>query len=100
MFAQVQIASGNPMAVLTLPDTAISYNPYGNSVFLIAQTAQGLTVQSRQVVTGQSRDGRVEILSGLQAGDRVVSAGQVKLRNGMPVTIDAQLAPSERESTQ
>lgn len=100
MFAQVRIESGKPRPVLTLPDTAISYNPYGNSVFLIAQNGQGLTVQSRQVVTGQSREGRVEIVSGLQVGDRVVSAGQVKLRNGMAVTIDARPAPGEREPGQ
>ncbi|MCK9605015.1 MAG: efflux RND transporter periplasmic adaptor subunit [Methylomonas sp.] len=100
MFAQVKIESGNALSVLTLPDTAISYNPYGNSVFLIEKNDNGLTVQSRQVVTGQSREGRVEIVSGLQVGDRVVSAGQVKLRNGIPVTLDAQPAPGEREAGQ
>lgn len=100
MFAQVKIESGNSISVLTLPDTAISYNPYGNSVFLIEQTDKGLIVQSRQIVTGQSREGRVEIISGLQAGDRVVSAGQVKLRNGMSVSIDHQPAPGERETMQ
>lgn len=100
MFAQVLIQSGNPLPVLTLPDTAITYNPYGNSVFLIQKNNQGLTVQSRQVETGQNRDGRVEIVRGLQVGDRVVSAGQVKLRNGMPVSIDSQPAPGERESGQ
>ncbi|MDD2737842.1 MAG: efflux RND transporter periplasmic adaptor subunit [Methylomonas lenta] len=100
MFVQVKIESGKSIPVLTLPDTAITYNPYGNSVFLIEQTDQGLTVQSRQIVSGQSREGRVEIISGLQAGDRVVSAGQIKLRNGMPVTIDNQPAPGERENMQ
>lgn len=96
MFAQVQIASGVSLPVLTLPDTAITYNPYGNSVFLVEDGQTGLTVQSRQVETGQSREGRVEIINGLVAGDRVVSAGQVKLRNGMPVSIDSQPAPGER----
>ncbi len=96
MFAQVQIDSGSALSVLTIPDTAISYNPYGNSVFLLQHAEQGFTVQNRQIQTGQTREGRVEILSGLQAGDRVVSAGQLKLRNGMPVTIDAQPAPGER----
>lgn len=98
MFAQVQIESGKPLSVLTLPDTAISYNPYGDAVFLIEESEKGFKVQSRQVVTGQSREGRVEIVSGLKEGDRVVSAGQVKLRNGMSVTIDSQPAPGERES--
>jgi membrane fusion protein (multidrug efflux system) len=98
MFAQVQIQSGNSVTVLTLPDTAISYNPYGNAVFLIETTDKGLIVKNRQVVTGQSREGRVEIISGLNAGDQVVSAGQVKLRNGMSVNIDSQPAPGERET--
>lgn len=99
MFAQVQIGSGQAVPVLTLPDTAITYNPYGNSVYLIVSTPQGLSVQSRQIETGQSRNGRVEIVSGLSAGDRVVSAGQVKLRNGMPIVIDDKPAPGERETT-
>lgn len=96
MFAQVEIVSGQKTPVLTLPDTAITYNPYGNSVFLVESGDKGLTVQSRQVQTGQSREGRVEILEGLKAGDRVVSAGQVKLRNGMPVALDSKPAPGER----
>jgi membrane fusion protein (multidrug efflux system) len=97
MFAQVQINSGQQNTVLTLPDTAITYNPYGNSVFLIQNTDKGTIVQNRQVETGQSKAGRVEIISGLNAGDKVVSAGQIKLRNGIPVTIDTQPAPGERE---
>lgn len=98
MFAQVEIASGQPAQLLSLPDTAITYNPYGNSVFLIVSTDKGLSVQSRQIETGTSRDGRVEIVSGLNVGDRVVSAGQVKLRNGMAIVIDEKPAPGERES--
>jgi len=48
------------------------------------------------VETGETRQGRVAITSGLAQGDRVVSAGQVKLRNGMPVTLDDKPAPGER----
>ncbi|GAB4267393.1 MAG: efflux RND transporter periplasmic adaptor subunit [Methylomicrobium sp.] len=99
MFAQVRVLSDQPKKVLTLPDTAITYNPYGNSVFVIESGAQGLTVQSRQVETGRPRNGRIEIVSGLKRGEKVVSAGQVKLRNGMIVTIDDQPAPGERETT-
>lgn len=97
MFAQVRILSEQTLQVLTLPDTAITYNPYGNSVFVIEANDQGLFVQSRQVETGQTRAGRVEIISGLSLGERVVSAGQVKLRNGMQVKLDDQPAPGERE---
>lgn len=97
MFAQARLLSDLPTEVLTLPDTAITYNPYGNSVFVIEKGEQGLLVQNRQVETGQTREGRVEIISGLKRGERVVSAGQVKLRNGMLVTLDDKPAPGERE---
>ena len=97
MFADVQILSSQQKAVLTLPDTAITYNPYGESVFVIKSSEQGLTVQRQQIETGETRAGRVQIVRGLAAGDRVVSAGQVKLRNDMPVTIAELPAPGERE---
>jgi len=99
MFAQIKIKSGADMPVLTLPDTAITYNPYGNAVFVIVKNDSGFTVKSRQVETGQSREGRVQILSGLELGDTVVSAGQVKLRNGMTVTISDQPASAGQELT-
>ncbi len=98
MFADVQVLSSRKQDVLTLPDTAITYNPYGDSVFVVESGAQGLTVQRRQVKTGETREGRVQIIEGLKAGERVVSAGQVKLRNDMPVRIDDRPAPGERES--
>lgn len=96
MFAQISVLTGRYLEILSLPDTAVSYNPYGNSVFIINETEQGLQVQNRQIETGQTRDGRIEVVSGLKAGDRVVSAGQLKLRNGMLVIIDTQAAPGER----
>lgn len=100
MFADVRILLSKKREVLTVPDTAITYNPYGDSVFIIEQDRQGLVVKVKQVVTGETRNGRVEIIKGLNAGERVVSAGQVKLRNGMPVNIDNKPAPGEREQGQ
>lgn len=88
MFAEVQTLLPVRKDVLTLPRTAITYATYGESVFLIQEQDGGLVVNRRQVTVGETRDGRVEIVSGLEAGDRVVSAGQVKLRNGQPVVID------------
>jgi membrane fusion protein (multidrug efflux system) len=96
MFAEVRVLLPLRDKVLTLTDTAVTYNPYGDSVFRVLQGENGFTVERRQVQTGQVRDGRVEIRSGLQAGDQVVSAGQVKLRNGMPVALDDKPAPGER----
>lgn len=98
MFADVRVSLNENKSVLTVPDTAISYNPYGDSVFLIESGKQGYTVKLKQVVTGETRDGRVEIVKGLNENDQVVSAGQVKLRNGMGVELDKQPAPGEREN--
>jgi membrane fusion protein (multidrug efflux system) len=97
MFADVQILLKDKKLVLTLPDTAITYNPYGDSVFVVESGKQGLIVQLKQIVTGETRAGRVEIVKGLSADERVVSAGQVKLRNGMAVTLATKPAPGERE---
>ena len=91
MFAEVRTVLPQRPAVLTLPQTAITYNPYGDSVFVIQGSGPETSVQRRQVETGDVRNGRVEIVSGLQAGDQVVIAGQVKLRNDQPVVIDNTL---------
>lgn len=92
MFAQVRTALPARQQVVTLPQTAITYNPYGDAVFVIQQQDGGLAVQRRQVRTGEVRGGRVEVVAGLQPGERVVRAGQVKLRNGQSVQIDNSVA--------
>jgi membrane fusion protein (multidrug efflux system) len=92
MFAEVHAMLPSRPAVLTLPQTAISYNPYGDSVFVIVQDDAGSSVERRQVETGGVRSGRVEIVQGLQAGELVVIAGQVKLRNGQAVVVDNSVA--------
>ncbi|MFQ5643850.1 MAG: efflux RND transporter periplasmic adaptor subunit [Thiogranum sp.] len=88
MFAEVRTVLPVRDGVLTLPRTAISYNPYGESVFIITEQDGARLVQRRRVKTGEVREGRVEIVDGLQAGDTVVAAGQVKLRNGQKVSVD------------
>lgn len=97
MFADVRVILTRERTVLTVPDTAITYNPYGDSVFVIEPGKSGLTVTMKQVTTGETRNGRVEIKNGLGEGELVVSAGQVKLRNGMIVVLDEKAAPGERE---
>lgn len=87
MFAEVRTVLSERHDVLTLPRTAVTYNPYGDAVFVIQEQNQALVVQRKQVTTGQTRDGSVEIIKGLAQGQRVVSVGQVKLRNGQQVTI-------------
>lgn len=93
MFAEVDTYEERSEDVLVLPATAITYTPYGNSVYLLIDAGGTLKVQRRQVATGETRAGLVAILSGLQAGDRVVAVGQNKLRNDIPVVIAPDGAP-------
>ena len=88
MFAQVRTVLPEREDILTLPRTAVTYNPYGETVFVVVEKAGGLVVQSRPVETGEVRAGRVEVIKGLKVGERVVSAGHNKLRNGQAVSID------------
>ena len=88
MFTEVHTALPVRENILTLPRSAITYKPYGASIFLITTENGGSKVQRKPVKTGEVREGRVEIIEGLNAGEIVVSAGQVKLRNGQQVKID------------
>ena len=101
MYATVNIDSGAPRSELTLPQTAITYNPYGDTVFVVSQNGNDehgkpkLVALQRFVTLSDTRGDQVAILSGLKAGDVVVSAGQMKLHNGSPVEIDNHLQPSD-----
>jgi membrane fusion protein (multidrug efflux system) len=98
MFASVEIATGKPERFVTLPQTAIVYAPYGNSVFLVdkaeakgdgkAAPPTGLVARQTFVRLGNARGDQISVLEGLQEGATVVTAGQIKLRNGTPVKID------------
>ncbi len=87
MFAEVDTREEKADEVLVVPATAITYSPYGNSVYLVTEGDGGLRVRRRQVETGETREGSVAIASGIAAGDRVVAVGQNKLRNDMSVVI-------------
>jgi len=90
MFADVQTLQDEIRDVLTVPRTALSYNTYGNFVFFMEKTDKEgqWQVKRRQVSTGEAREGRVVVEKGLAAGDTVVRAGLVKLRDGMTVQVD------------
>jgi membrane fusion protein (multidrug efflux system) len=98
MFSELRVLLGGQEQVLTVPRTAVTYNPYGNSVFVVLDQNGQMVVQRRQIQTGDVRGGFVAVTSGLETGDRVVSAGQVKLRNGQPIVADDKPAPAEREA--
>jgi len=94
MFASVQIVTGAEEKKLTLPQTAITYYPYGETVFLVKKgqpDANGktpLTAEQKFVVTGTTRGDEVAITKGLAEGDNVVASGQLKLKNGTPLIIN------------
>lgn len=88
MFAEIKSTVARIDEVLTIPDTAVTYTPYGNSVFVVHNDAGEMRVSRRQIETGQVRSGRVAVLDGLTAGEIIVSAGHNKLRNGLAVQID------------
>ena len=100
MFVDVAVLLPPKEAVVTLPRVAISYAPYGDSVFVIEEQEGKLTVQRKQVQTGAVRGETIEVLTGIAAGQRVVLAGQVKLRNGQAVTIDNTVAPGQATAQQ
>ena len=98
MFVNTTVMLPAEEKVLTLPQLAISYNPYGDSVFVVEDVVEdkggsSLVAKSVFVTLGEKRGDQVAILSGLEAGQRVVAAGQLRLRNGSPVVIDDKVIP-------
>jgi multidrug efflux system membrane fusion protein len=98
MFATTTVVLPDKPPVVTVPETAVDYTLYGDSVFLITekQEADGKTSLSAVrtfVRTGNRVGGRAEILSGLKPGDRVVAVGQLKLQSGAAVAISTDGPP-------
>lgn len=88
MFVQIKTLLPERRDVLTVPRTAVTYNPYGDAVFVISKQDGQMVVKIRTIETGDARGERVEVVNGLEAGEKVVAAGTVKLRNGQSVQID------------
>jgi len=94
MFARVSMDVGGRQSFLTLPQAAITYNPYGAVVFIARKGEAGLVAQQVFVTTGATRGDQVAILKGLDAGAQVVTSGGLKLRNGTPLVIDNKVQPT------
>ncbi|WP_409283839.1 efflux RND transporter periplasmic adaptor subunit [Pseudomonas protegens] len=103
MFARAVVSSGEAQRMLTVPQTAITVNPYGTTVF-IATKGQGdkrtdaLTARQVFVETGPTRGDQIAITKGLNEGDLVVTSGQMKLKNGSQVRIDNSSPPANDPS--
>jgi membrane fusion protein (multidrug efflux system) len=105
MFVRVEIQLPDQTEVVTVPQSAVTYSPYGDSVFVIdeQQGADGtplLSVVNTFVVPGATRGDQVAIQSGLAAGVTVVTAGQQKLRNGARVVVDNSVPVSNNPAPQ
>lgn len=93
MFAELDVDLGEQHELVTVPETAMTYSLQGNTVYVIEPTEDGaLTANARVVRAGKVRDGRVAVLEGVRAGDRVVSVGQNKLFRGVHVVVDESVA--------
>ena len=99
MFAKVEVALAETKKTIVIPGSAVSYAPYGDSVFLIEKQKDPKTGKESEVLrqqfvrVGEARGDFVAVTQGLKAGQTVVSTGVFKLRNGMAVTVNNDLAP-------
>ena len=106
MFANIMVDVGAKKHYLTLPQTAITYNPYGSTVFIVKPVAAkgtgdaapkpgtDLEVQQAFVTTGETRGDQVAITGGLKEGQMVVTSGQIKLKNSTLIAVDNSVQPA------
>lgn len=105
MFTRVEVDTGAKQGYLTIPQSAITFNPYGDIVYLVKDSGKKdsknqliLTVVQVFVTVGDTRGDQIAILKGLHAGDIVVTSGQLKLKNGSHVVINNEIQPSNEAS--
>jgi membrane fusion protein, multidrug efflux system len=99
MFVQTQLLLGTSQSVMALPASAISYAPYGDSVFVVTdlKDPSGRTyrgVRQQVVKLGAARGDQVAVISGIKPGEEIVTSGVFKLRNGAAVTVNNTVQPS------
>jgi membrane fusion protein (multidrug efflux system) len=101
MYITVSVAAGAPRKLVTLPQTAISYNPYGSLVYKVVPDGTDANGKPKQkveqefVTTGDTRGDQVAVLKGVADGEEVVGAGQLKLHNNMGVLINNSVLPTD-----
>lgn len=101
MFATVDVTIGSPKNILTIPQTAVAFNPYGEIVYIVRETEKDkngkyiLTAHQTFVTTGEIRGDQIAVLKGLKEGDMIVTSGQLKLKNGMQVAINNKVVPPD-----
>ncbi|HEX7382414.1 MAG TPA: efflux RND transporter periplasmic adaptor subunit [Nevskiaceae bacterium] len=94
LYGEVTLSLGKPLTGVVVPDTAIAFSTFGDTVYVVEDHGKdGKTVHATIVHTAQERGEKVMLKSGIKAGDVVVIAGQNKLRDGVPVTVDNRIKP-------
>jgi membrane fusion protein (multidrug efflux system) len=99
MFATVTVTTGGPKQFLTVPQAAISFNSYGEIIYIIKESGKDekgqpiLIANQSFVTTGEKRGDQITVLSGLKKGDIIVTSGQLKLKNGSRVLINNTVQP-------
>lgn len=111
-FARVGFALGGERNVVVIPQTAVSFNPYGNAVFVITRekrkegekdmqgkplTGDKFVVNQRFIKTGATRGDLIVVTEGLKPGEQIVTSGLLKLRNGAEVTINNKVQPAANQ---
>ncbi|MDO9106195.1 MAG: efflux RND transporter periplasmic adaptor subunit [Methylovulum sp.] len=106
MYTTVDIAIGEAQRHITLPRSAVSFNPFGATVYLVVNKgtsdqspAKAIAKQSF-VTTGETRGDQIAVLTGVNEGDTVVTSGQIKLRNGTPVLVNNSVQPENDAAPQ
>ena len=101
MYSSVEVNAGEQQSFLTLPQSAISFNSYGDIVYIVKDSGNKdkkgnpiLVANQSFVTTGNVRGDQVTVLQGVKAGDIVVTSGQLKLRNGSVVVINNKVQPT------
>lgn len=102
MFAHVEVDVAMPQTYLTVPQSAISFNPYGDIAYIVKDSGKKdkdnkpiLTVLQVFVTVGETRGDQIAILKGLSNGDTVVTSGQLKLKNGSHIIVNNSIQPSD-----
>ena len=98
----IEINSGKASRYITVPQTAVTYNPYGNTVFLAVEDPNQkdekgkakLVARQAFVVTGPTRGDQVAVFEGLKEGDTVVTSGQLKIQNGSLLVVNNSVQPT------
>ena len=99
MYATISISSGSPQSYITVPQTAINYAPYGNTVYVVTDDKDGSgkpvqKVDQAFVTTGPTRGDQIAVLKGLKEGQVIVTAGQMKLHKGALITVNNSIEPA------